>query len=210
MSTQENDYMVPFSPDRTPNSTDSPGERGGGTSGFSTVTPERGGALAAAPPARATGSNPDVSPAVGPVDGDGGGGGAGALLAEVSDTKQFCFSDDDESEADEKDKSNGDPASTGGGSTNPMAKSGGSGSGSGLVGGGGNIDANRTISPGGKREVAGSACATPAPRTWDAPDFGFSSDEDLDMDFSASEKSSHRSLERSRSRSSEVGKKTGE
>lgn len=46
--------------------------------------------------------------------------------------------------------------------------------------------------PGGRRGVVDSACATPAPGAWSAPDFGFSSDDDLDIEFSASE----RSLER--------------
>lgn len=46
--------------------------------------------------------------------------------------------------------------------------------------------------PGGRRGVVDSACAIPAPGAWSAPDFGFSSDDDLDIEFSASE----RSLER--------------
>lgn len=60
-------------------------------------------------------------------------------------------------------------------------------------GGDGNDDeALSPPTPEGGRGVVGSACATPAPGAWSAPDFGFSSDDDLDIEFSASE----RSLER--------------
>ncbi|CAM9870317.1 unnamed protein product [Ectocarpus sp. 4 AP-2014] len=60
-------------------------------------------------------------------------------------------------------------------------------------GGEGSDDEERsTPNPGGRRGVLDSACATPAPGAWSAPDFGFSSDDDLDIEFSASE----RSLER--------------
>ncbi|CAM9858370.1 unnamed protein product [Ectocarpus sp. 12 AP-2014] len=60
-------------------------------------------------------------------------------------------------------------------------------------GGEGSGDEERsTPTPGGRRGVVDSACATPAPGAWSAPDFGFSSDDDLDIELSASE----RSLER--------------
>lgn len=62
-------------------------------------------------------------------------------------------------------------------------------------------DGNRTPPPGGIRGVVDSACATPAPGAWAAPDFVFSSDDDLDIEFSASERSLERSVERSWSRS---------
>lgn len=61
-------------------------------------------------------------------------------------------------------------------------------------------DGNRTSPPGEKRGVVDSACATPAPGAWAAPDFGFSSDDDLDIEFSAS------SVERSGSGSSTIEK----
>lgn len=225
--------MVPFSPDRTPNSTaGSPGGQSGGTSGFSAVTPERDGTPTAVPSlSRAGSSTPAVSPAAGGgsggSDGNGasGGGAGGVLLGGASDTKQFCFSDDDESEA-EKEVGDGDTASAAGSRTGSATRGVGSGSvqhrsrlntddesddlSSGRVGGGGSEVGNRTLSPGGKRGVVGSTCATPAPGTWDAPDFGFSSDDDLDIDLSASERSSDRFLEQSLSKSPEIVKKTGE
>ncbi|CAM9502050.1 unnamed protein product [Ectocarpus sp. 6 AP-2014] len=60
-------------------------------------------------------------------------------------------------------------------------------------GGEGSDDEERsTPTPGGRRGVVDSACATPAPGAWSAPDFGFSSDDDLDIEFSASERSVER------------------
>lgn len=56
-----------------------------------------------------------------------------------------------------------------------------------------------------QRGVVGSACATPAPGAWAAPDFEFSSDDDLDIKFSSSEPSPGRSIERSLSRSPTAG-----
>lgn len=65
---------------------------------------------------------------------------------------------------------------------------------------------NLTPPPGrGKRGVMDSACATPAPDAWAAPDFGFSSDDDLDIKFSSSEPSPGRSVERSLSSSPTAG-----
>lgn len=60
---------------------------------------------------------------------------------------------------------------------------------------------NRTPPAAGKRGTVDSACATPAPGACVAPDFGFSSDDDFDIEFSASERSLERSVERSWSRS---------
>ena len=63
---------------------------------------------------------------------------------------------------------------------------------------------NRTPPTGGKRGIVDSACATPAPGAWAAPNFGFSSDDDFDIEFSASERSLERSVERSWSRSPRI------
>lgn len=65
-------------------------------------------------------------------------------------------------------------------------------------------DGNRTPSTGPKRRVVDSACATPAPGLWAAPDFGFSSDDDFDIELSVSEKSLERSVERSWSKSPNI------
>lgn len=67
-------------------------------------------------------------------------------------------------------------------------------------------DGNCTPPPGGKPGVVDSACATPAPGAWAAPDFGFSSDDDFDIELSSSERSLERSVERSWSRSPEIEK----
>ncbi|CAN0039627.1 unnamed protein product, partial [Scytosiphon promiscuus] len=58
------------------------------------------------------------------------------------------------------------------------------------------VPGRRTPPSGGERGVVDSAGATPAAGTWAAPDFAFSSDDDLDIEFSASERSVERPVER--------------
>lgn len=67
-------------------------------------------------------------------------------------------------------------------------------------------DGNLTPPPGRRRGIVDSACATPAAGVWAAPDFGFSSDEDLDIELSSSEQSLERSVESSWSRSPSIDK----
>lgn len=69
----------------------------------------------------------------------------------------------------------------------------------------GNDGRSLTPPPRGKREVANSACATPAPGAWAAPDFGFSSDDDLDMELSASGELLEEHVDRSSSSSPTIG-----
>ncbi|CAM9219919.1 unnamed protein product [Hapterophycus canaliculatus] len=72
----------------------------------------------------------------------------------------------------------------------------------------GSLPSHRTPIPGGKPGVVNSASATPVAGTWAAPDFAFSSDDDLDIEFSASERSLERPVER-RSPSSPVTGRAG-